>query len=605
MPMDDPFAPTPPDRAHDESRPAASSSAPAERAGPAAFTPAITSAGEEGEAEPWTLRRIVHAKAFVPTVVVLALVFVVLLSSRLAGRPPVVDAITPTAGKPGEVMIITGRWFGRERGEVRIAGISPTSSDYSEWSDTRISVTIPEEAGSGLVHVVTSNGASRGLLFINGDEIPVVASGPGKAGEPYVTAIEPLAAKVGDSITISGMNFGLEKGASEVYFAWTGGAGTVTAVSSDLGELAPARDYNLDYQSWSDREIVLRVPDGAASGNVLVTTDKGRSNSVYFETLAGAGLKFFSRPRTTTVQYGVSVNDVAASGSNSLFLWLPRVIQTPEQRKIQLVRQTPEPVVVDHNNVALFRLENLVRGDRKAVVLSFMYERYQVETQITAAKVPLTYAATADLAARFTAADALVPSTAPEIVKAAATATGAEKNPYLKASRIYEWMLGQMSRGPSGRAANAVAVLKARRGDAFAYATLFCALLRAARVPSRMVAGSLVGDTGQPTLSHYWDEFYIETVGWIPVDPLLGDEDLDVGLPADPEVDRRKFYFGNLDNRHLTFSKGIDEVSHMSPDGKAVRRADFPWLASVHEEAVGSLASWTTTFDGVEVTGVY
>ena len=64
------------------------------------------------------------------------------------------------------------------------------------------------------MHVVTSNGASRGLLFINGDEIPVVASGPGKAGEPYVTAIEPLAAKVGDTITISGMNFGLEKGAS-------------------------------------------------------------------------------------------------------------------------------------------------------------------------------------------------------------------------------------------------------------------------------------------------------------------------------------------------------------------------------------------------------
>ncbi len=604
--MDDSFAPPPPDRPPDEPRFGTSSSAASERAGPSAFAaaPASPAAGE-GEPEPWTLRRIVHAKAFVPTVVVVGLVFVVLLSSRLAGRPPVIDAITPTAGKPGEVMVITGRWFGRERGEVRIAGISPTSSDYSEWSDTRISVTIPEEAGSGLVHVVTSNGASRGLLFINGDEIPVVASGPGKAGEPYVTSIEPLAAKVSDTITISGMNFGLEKGASEVYFAWTGGAGTVATVSSDLDQLAPARDYNLDYQSWSDREIVLRVPDGAASGNVLVTTDKGRSNSVYFETLAGAGLKFFSRPRTTTVQYGVSVHDVAASGTNTLFLWLPRVIQTPEQRKIQLVRQAPEPVVGDHNNVALFRLANLVRGDRKDVVFGFMYERYQVETQVTAAKVPLTYAATADLAARFTAPDELVPSTAPEIVKAASTAAGKEKNPYLKARRIYEWMLGQISRATMSRATDALAALKAKRGDAFAYASLYCALLRAAKVPSRMVAGALVGDTGQRTLSHYWDEFYIETLGWIPVDPLLGDEDLGVGLPADPEVDRRTFYFGNLDNRHLTFSKGIDEVIRMAPDGRAVRHADFPWLASVHEEAVGALTTWTTTFDGVEVTGVY
>ena len=601
--MDDPFAPPPPGRPPDEPRP---STAPAERTSSyGSLTSIPPDAGGDSEREPWTLRRIVHSKPFIPTVVVVGLVCVVLFSSRLAGRPPVVDAITPTAGKAGEVMIITGRWFGRERGEVRIAGISPTSSDYSEWNDTRISVTIPEEAGSGLVHVVTPNGASRGLLFINADDIPVLASGPGKAGEPWVTAIEPLAAKVGDTITISGMNFGLERGASEVYFAWTGGAGAVAAVSSDLGQLAPAREYNLDYRSWSDREIVLRVPDGAASGNVLVTTDKGRSNSVYFETLAGAGLKFFSRPRTTTVQYGVSVHNVAASGGNTLFLWLPRVIQAPEQRKIQLVRQSPEPVVGDLHNVALFRLENLVRGDRENVVFGFMYERYQVETQVSAAKVPLTYAAAADLAARFTAPDALVPSAAPEIAKAAATAAGTEKNPYLKARRIYEWMLNLLGRGPTGRTADAVAALKAKRGDAFAYASLYCALLRAAKVPSRMVAGALVGETGQPTLAHWWDEFYIETIGWIPVDPLLGDEDLGVGLPADPEADRRTFYFGNLDNRHLTFSKGIEEVSRMSPDGRAVRRPEFPWLTSISEEASGGLTSWTTTFEGVEVTGVY
>jgi hypothetical protein len=592
MPMDDSFTPPSSDRPADERQPGGQ-------------VPPATPPDAAGEAEPWTLRRIVHAKPFVPTAVAVGLVLVVLLSSRLAGRPPVVEAITPTAGKPGEVMVITGRWFGRERGEVRIAGISPTSSDYSEWSDTRISVTIPEEAGSGLVHVVTANGSSRGLLFINGDEIPVVAAGPGKAGEPWVTAIEPLAAKVGETITISGMNFGLEKGTSEVYFAWTGGAETVAALSSDLAQLAPARDYNLDYQSWSDREIVLRVPDGAASGNVLVTTDKGRSNSVYFETLAGAGLKFFSRPRTTTVQYGLTVYDVAATGGSSLFLWLPRVVQTPEQRKIQLVRQMPEPVVGDRNNVSLFRLENLVRGDREDVVLGFMYERYQVETQVIASKVPLAYSASSDLVTRFTAPDALVPSAAPEIVKAAATAAGTEKNPYLKARRIYDWMNGQLSRASTGRVSDAVAALKAKRGDALGYSSLYCALLRAARVPARMVAGALVGDTGQRTLAHWWDEFYVETIGWIPVDPLLGDEDLDVGLPSDPEVDRRTFYFGNLDNRHLTFSKGIDEVSRMAPDGRVVRHLDFPWLVNIHEEAVGGLTSWSTTFTGVEVTGVY
>ncbi len=590
--MDDAPAPPPADRPPDEPRPA-------DAALPGA------SPEEEGEPRPWTISRIVHAKAFVPTVVVIGLVLVVLLSSRMAGRPPVVDAITPTAGKPGEVMIITGRWFGRERGEVRIAGISPTSSDYSEWTDTRISVTIPDEAGSGLVHVVTANGSSRGLLFVNRDEIPVVAAGPGKAGEPWITSIQPLAAKVGDTITISGMNFGLERGTAEVYFAWTGGTGTVTSGSSDLDQLAPARDYNLDYPSWSDRELVVRVPDGAASGNVLVTTDKGRSNSVYFETLAGAGLKFFSRPRTTTVQYGVSVRDAVAAGGSTLYLWLPRVIETPEQRKVQLVRQSPEPVVGDRGSATLFRLENLARGERAEVVLAFMFERWQIETQVSAAKVPHTYEATADLAARFTAPDALAPSTAPEIVKAAAAAVGAEKNPYLKARRIYDWLLGQMIRATPARATDAVAALKAKRGDALAYASLYCALLRAARVPSRVVAGAIVGGTGERSLPHWWNEFYLETVGWVPVDPLLGDEDLGVGLPADAETDRRAFYFGNLDNRHLTFSKGLEEVSRMTPDGRAVRHPEFPWLTNIHEEGSGNFVSWTTTFEGVEVTGVY
>ena len=85
----------------------------------------------------------------------------------------------------------------------------------------------------------------------------------------------------------------------------------------DLAGLLPARQYNLDYVSWSDREIVLRVPDGASSGNVLVTSDKGRSNSVYFEVLGGAGTKFFSTPRTYAVEYGLGLSVSAAVGDNA------------------------------------------------------------------------------------------------------------------------------------------------------------------------------------------------------------------------------------------------------------------------------------------------
>ncbi len=92
------------------------------------------------------------------------------------------------------------------------------------------------------------------------------------------------------------MNFGLEKGTSEVYFTWAGQQ-SPSSGSLDLSNLLPARDYNLDYISWSDREIKLRVPDGAASGNVLVTSDKGKSNAAYFVVNKGAGTKNFTSLR--------------------------------------------------------------------------------------------------------------------------------------------------------------------------------------------------------------------------------------------------------------------------------------------------------------------
>jgi transglutaminase-like putative cysteine protease len=49
------------------------------------------------------------------------------------------------------------------------------------------------------------------------------------------------------------------------------------------------------------------------------------------------------------------------------------------------------------------------------------------------------------------------------------------------------------------------------------YAMLFAALCRAAGVPARPVWGLLFVD--KTYLSHNWDEVYINSVGWVPVDP--------------------------------------------------------------------------------------
>ena len=238
-------------------------------------------------------QRILKSKGFIPTVVVVGLVLFVLLSSRLVGRPPQIDSITPTSGKPGDVMIITGHYFGSARHDLGCAhlGVSPTSSDYVEWTDTRISVTHPRRGHLRHRLCDNKNGRSGGLLFINRDQIPVLASGPAKPGEPYVGSIQPMAAQVGDTITISGMNFGLEKGESKVYFTWGAAQWPPPARASTSRTCCRPGTTTWTTSRGRTGRSCLRVPDGAASGNVLVTSDKGQSNSVYFEVQAGAGAR--------------------------------------------------------------------------------------------------------------------------------------------------------------------------------------------------------------------------------------------------------------------------------------------------------------------------
>ena len=76
------------------------------------------------------------------------------------------------------------------------------------------------------MYVLTKSGRSGGLLFISQSDIPQPASGASRPGDPYIVnkdnPIQPSAARVGDLVTIYGMNFGLEKGNSEVYFTGPG-----------------------------------------------------------------------------------------------------------------------------------------------------------------------------------------------------------------------------------------------------------------------------------------------------------------------------------------------------------------------------------------------
>ena len=121
-------------------------------------------------------------------------------------------------------------------------------------------------------------------------------------------------------------------------------------------------------------------------------------------------------------------------------------------------------------------------------------------------------------------------------------------------------------------------------------------------MPARPVAGYLVQSPDR-LHAHYWTEFYLHRFGWVPVDPALGSG---AGLlPVDPGQDPAAYYFGNLDNRHLTLSKGVVETGKLAAHGRTVQRADLGTLQVHHEEVVGDLASYTARWSGLTILGVY
>jgi transglutaminase-like putative cysteine protease len=372
---------------------------------------------------------------------------------------------------------------------------------------------------------------------------------------------------------------------------------------ASVGSSLPAVEYDLDYDQWSDREIRVRIPDGASSGAVLVTTDKGRSNAVYVEVEGQVGTKLFPEKRTYSVQYAIEVKDVVRDGPGSLYLWVPKVLESPEQREIQLVSQEPEPLFDDVGGVKLFKLEDLASGRTYRVAQNFMVDRYSVETQVNIGRVPTEYDTSRRLYKRFTAPESLIPSDNKRIRELGAAIVGRERNPYRKAIALYNWVIRRLEPTPDSTEMDVLAVVDgSREGNAYVYAVLFCALARSTGVPARPVAGYLI-DRDLGTSRHYWAEFYVESVGWIPVDPILGEGKIRVSLP--PEVNPGQYYFGNMDFNHLALSKGVVDLSQMEPSGRTIRRQDIPSLQKIHEEATGGLESYTASWEDLTVLGIY
>jgi len=546
--------------------------------------------------------------------ILLPVFFVLLVSCNV--KSPVITSIDPKFGRMGEIITLTGENFGASRDEsyVTIAGISPTNSSYYLWQDNLIILKVPELGESGLVYVRAKGKKSNGVLFSNSASVPRPVDGEELGLEPKITSVTPQVGAPGTLITIIGNNFGISRensfdSGAGVFFSWDYESGAYNPFAVREPEFIEASETEMGYEHWSAREIRVRLPDGAVSGNFEIRTPHGKSRSVFFDVNGKIGTKTIKDKRSYTITYSVDIRVIEASKPNTLYLWIPKPIISPSQRNIILVSRNIEPFMENHKGVSLYKLDSLGTGINQSVNLSYRVEVYAVGSVIKSSSIKQE---TTPLSKTHTQSTSLIPSDNQKIKSAVNSIVGKEQNPYLKAKAIYEWIISNLQISDLAVYANLIDALERKQGDPYAVALLYTAMARAAGVPCIPVAGVLINQNGH-TFRHYWAEFWIDSFGWLPVDPGVGAGVVKLadsavlrsdGGPATAR-DLANFYFGNLDNQRIAFSRGEPVLLQIESRGRLVSRPQSYSLQNVWEESVGGLESYSSLWGDIIISGIY
>jgi RHS repeat-associated protein len=188
--------------------------------------------------------------------------------------PPNITGISPSSAGVGYSVAISGAAFGSTQGSSTVT-FNGTSATPTSWSDTSISVPVPSGAASGYVVVTVGGITSNSFSFT---VLPT----------PTVSSLSSSSGPVGIPLTITGTNFGASQGSSTVTFNGTSATPT----------------------GWSATTIVVPVPSGATTGNIVATVSGVVSSGTSFTVTTGPGIYSLSPPA------GLAGTYVTISGAN-------------------------------------------------------------------------------------------------------------------------------------------------------------------------------------------------------------------------------------------------------------------------------------------------
>ena len=514
-------------------------------------------------------------------------------------KVPTLTHISPQISLPGDTVYIYGSNFGNsiEDSFVEIAGNRLTSSSYTSWTDSEIQIRLPQNIKDGLVYVVTAAGKSEAVNFTNKETIPVLVKNNTQSSTPVITSILEKSGSIGKIITIFGKNFGTLRNNSQVFFS--------IESNDENNDFISCSENNFDYEFWSNQEIRVRVPDGANTGDIYINTDKGSSNLFNLKIANMPGTKNFTDKKTFLLSVTANITAEEFKGSAEVILRVPRPPVTPTQRSIEIPVSNPEPVISNYMNTLVHQTTIDTKQNNKfSVAHSFVIPVYGVRTNIVSEKVKPYSTETLQHFTDYLKEEEIIPANHPKVIELKDKITSRISNPYLKAKAIYNYMINNFEILPDLRTAEAdvTELITEGKGDAYDFAMIFCALTRSAKIPCIPISGVYV-DSNMEAHNHWWNEFYIEEFGWIPVDSAFG-----AGLEyatSNQNEENKTFYFANLDSQHVIFSRGWNKIKTSNINGKVVYRPKTYALQSIWEEASTETQAYSSFWSNVYVTGIY
>jgi len=263
------------------------------------------------------------------------------------------------------------------------------------------------------------------------------------------------------------------------------------------------------------------------------------------------------------------------SASRQLRLWIPLPYQDAYQAITQLKIESPVRYRLEREPEYGDRYAYLVVNAAKKpgpfdIKVSFRAQRFEHRVPLTPSN-PSSAAPRFELA-RFLRPDQLVPIDG-KIGDLSREQTAGATQPLDKARKLYDYVIATMHYDHDGNdwgRGDALWACDSKHGNCTDFHSLFISMARAAGIPARFEIGfSLPTNSHEAAITSYhcWAEFYVDGIGWIPVD----------ASEAWKHKGKIGYFFGATDTNRLMMTLGRDIRLHPAQAGGPLNYSVYPY----------------------------